>query len=170
MKKILIALACIAIMGVVSVPTAFAVPQALDPSFLPQGLPTLSGKTDETPLDADQSRIMLTQRIVDVVLGTAGAVAAMFIVINGFYMITSAGNDEGVTKAKKGISWAIVGLLAIIFSYSIVTYVIKVTLLTNDPSADRSGVIDNGPLPKEPQDTTPAGNSTGEGVDMSGAA
>lgn len=169
MKKIIIALACIAIMGVATVPTAFAV-QSLDNSFLPQGLPTLTGKTNEEALSANQSRVILTQRIVDVVLGTAGAVAAMFIVINGFYMITSAGNDEGVTKAKKGISWAIVGLLAIIFSYSVVTYVIKVTLLTDDPSADRSGVIDNGPLPNAPQDTSPAGNSTGEGADMSGAA
>jgi len=50
-----------------------------------------------------------------------GAAAVLVIVIRGFTVITSAGNEEALTKAKHHILYAIVGLLIIGLSEYIVT-------------------------------------------------
>jgi len=40
-----------------------------------------------------------------------GAIAVLMIVISGFRLVTSGGSEEVVTKAKKQITWAIVGMV-----------------------------------------------------------
>jgi hypothetical protein len=56
-------------------------------------------------------------------LTTIGIVAAVFIIVGGIQMVTSAGNEEGITKAKKTITWAILGLVAALLSFSIIAIV-----------------------------------------------
>ena len=50
----------------------------------------------------------------------ASAIAAIFIVINGYQYILSAGNPEKVEKAKMGLTWSVGGLILAISSYAIV--------------------------------------------------
>jgi hypothetical protein len=45
------------------------------------------------------------------------------IVIGGFRMVVSQGNEHGVGQAKKTITWAIVGLIVAVMAYSIVAIV-----------------------------------------------
>lgn len=52
-----------------------------------------------------------------------GAWAAAFIVIGGFKLIMSQGNEEAVTSAKKTITWAIVGFAVAILSFSIMAII-----------------------------------------------
>lgn len=67
---------------------------------------------------------MLTALIL-LVLGIAGLIAVAFLVFAGFRYITSAGNEDQAEAAKKTIINAIIGIVVIILSYSIVTVVIN---------------------------------------------
>lgn len=50
----------------------------------------------------------------------ASAIAALFIVVNGYQYVLSAGNPEKVEKAKMGLTWSVGGLILVIGSYAIV--------------------------------------------------
>ena len=49
--------------------------------------------------------------------------AVLFIIIGGFQMVTAAGNEEGYLKARKTVTWAIIGLVIAMLSFSIVAIV-----------------------------------------------
>ena len=61
--------------------------------------------------------------LINYFLGFLGMVAVAFLIYGGVLMVTSAGEEEGVTKAKKIITWAAVGIVIIMLSYTIVTFV-----------------------------------------------
>lgn len=72
------------------------------------------------------TRALLIMKIISNILGLAGIVAVFFIVQNGFWMIASGGKEETITQHKKGLTWAVVGLILIILSYSIIRFIISV--------------------------------------------
>lgn len=49
--------------------------------------------------------------------------AVIFIIVGGFRMVVAAGNEEAITVAKKTITWAILGLVIALLSFSIVAIV-----------------------------------------------
>jgi hypothetical protein len=53
-----------------------------------------------------------------------GSVAVLMIVVTGFRMVTSGGNEEVVNKSKKQITWAIIGLVVIGLSELVVKDII----------------------------------------------
>ncbi len=50
-------------------------------------------------------------------------VSVVFIIVGGFMMVISAGNEETQTKGKKTLTWAILGLIIASLSFSIVAIV-----------------------------------------------
>jgi hypothetical protein len=56
-------------------------------------------------------------------LAILGVFAVVFIIVGGFQMLTSAGNEETLLKAKKTIIWAILGLVVALMSFSIIIIV-----------------------------------------------
>lgn len=56
-------------------------------------------------------------------LGMLGMLATVFVVVGGVQMVLAAGNEEGITKAKKTITWAVIGLIAAMLSFSIIAIV-----------------------------------------------
>lgn len=64
------------------------------------------------------------QDIVTVLLrylfAVSGTAAALFIILGGFWYMTSAGNEEQAEKGQKTITYAIIGLVVVIMSYTIV--------------------------------------------------
>jgi len=54
------------------------------------------------------------------------------IVINAAKMLAAAGDDEKIGEAKKGITWALGGLVLLILSYVIIQFVVKLTLFVED--------------------------------------
>ena len=62
-------------------------------------------------------------QLINYVLGFLGLVAVAMLIYAGVMMVISAGNEEGVTKAKKLIIYAVIGIVIILLSYSIVTFV-----------------------------------------------
>lgn len=59
----------------------------------------------------------LLQWMMQGLLGIAGLIAMLMIIINGFKYITARGDDEQVTSAKSGIQWSILGLVIILLAY-----------------------------------------------------
>ncbi len=107
----------------------------LDPSFLPKGMPTLSGTKGVENYGIDTARITIVRRILGVVTGGAAIIATFFIIYSGFNLVISHGEDDKMGPAKKGLTWALVGMVCIILSYSIMSFVIKTALTADDPNA-----------------------------------
>lgn len=68
-----------------------------------------------------QSVIDILVAVIKFGLSFAAAIGAIFIVINGYQYIFSAGNPEKIEKAKQGLTWSIGGFILAISSVAIVT-------------------------------------------------
>ncbi|MBX4186749.1 MAG: pilin [Candidatus Doudnabacteria bacterium] len=55
----------------------------------------------------------------------AGLISMFLIILSGFRYITSRGNDEQVGQAKRGLTWAVIGLIVILLSYVILVATAK---------------------------------------------
>jgi len=73
----------------------------------------------------------LARLIITTLLSIAGAIAVIFLLIGGFQYVTSRGNEEAMESAKKTIFGAIIGVVVIAMSYTIV--VIINNILTTKP-------------------------------------
>ncbi len=67
--------------------------------------------------------------VIGVALGvaiqTVGAIVFAIAVYAGFIWLTANGNEEKITKAKKTLFWAFLGLVVIFGAYSILSFVIS---------------------------------------------
>ncbi len=114
-------------------PVAFAA-VAIDPNLYPKNTPTVSDQkpTGNTAAEAapeyasDSVSVLLLEKITNVILGIAGVVAIFFILNNAWYLVIAGGAEEQISQHKKGLMWAVVGLILIILSYSIVRFVISI--------------------------------------------
>jgi TRAP-type C4-dicarboxylate transport system permease small subunit len=66
--------------------------------------------------------------VIKMVLGTLVMVFLVLIIYGGFRWMLSGGNEETITKAKKVISAALIGLVVILFSYVITAFVFNLIL------------------------------------------
>ncbi len=64
----------------------------------------------------------LIHDILDWILGAVGAIATVYFIYGGFLVLTSAGVAERVDKGKKAMIYAVLGMIAIILSYSILQF------------------------------------------------
>jgi hypothetical protein len=65
------------------------------------------------------------QTVLSIVFGITASIALLIIVIAGFRYIIANGDPESVSRAKKAILYAVIGLLVSLAALSIVTFVIK---------------------------------------------
>jgi len=121
----------------------------IDPLLYPEGSVTFDKGKDAKIEDVDRYttegfRDTVVFRVTSVILSVAGLLAVFFIVINGFGLVISTGEEGVVTQRKKGLTWGVVGLLLVILSYSIISFVINLSFKadqekTNDGSAAAAG-------------------------------
>jgi hypothetical protein len=64
-------------------------------------------------------------RILQIVFGLAASIALLIIVIAGFRYIIAAGDPESVSRAKKAILYAVIGMLISLAAFSIVTFALR---------------------------------------------
>jgi hypothetical protein len=69
----------------------------------------------------------LFSRIVSLVLGFAGIVLFILLIVGGFRFITSGGDPKAVDAAKKTLTYAIGGLIVILVSYLILVLIKTIT-------------------------------------------
>jgi hypothetical protein len=74
--------------------------------------------------------------IINVVLQLLAVIFVVLIIISGYQWMTAGGNEEQVTKAKKNLSNAVIGLVIILASWSISYFILKslVAVSENDPN------------------------------------
>lgn len=77
-----------------------------------------------TGLSKSDPRIVVG-RIIKVALGLIGVIFTGLTVYAGFLWMTSAGNEEQVTKARGMITASVIGLVIILASYTITNFVLK---------------------------------------------
>lgn len=73
------------------------------------------------PIDTEPTAFV--RKVFEVVLGLAGGIALVLIMISGYKLMASQGNPEAVQGAREQLTSAIVGLLFIIFSFVILQVV-----------------------------------------------
>ncbi len=61
--------------------------------------------------------------LINSILAILGLVAVAFLIYAGVLMVTAGGNDEQVGKARKVITYALVGIIIIVLSWTIVSFV-----------------------------------------------
>ncbi len=70
----------------------------------------------------------MVARIIRIFLGFLGIIFVILLMLAGFKYMTAAGNDEKVKEAVKQIRNAIIGLLIILCSYAIVSFISNVVI------------------------------------------
>jgi PKD repeat protein len=94
---------------------------------LEQGGTGLSIPTGDVKINKDivQTRTFgdLVITIVNYFVGFLGFIAVIFFVYAGVLWVVSGGNEESITKAKKIMIYASIGLIVVILSYSIVRFI-----------------------------------------------
>ncbi len=63
--------------------------------------------------------------ILRIVFGISGSIALLIIVISGLRYILASGDPAKMAQAKKGILYAVIGLIIALSGYSIVTLVVR---------------------------------------------
>lgn len=72
----------------------------------------------------DEDPRIIVGRIIQIALGLIGIITTVLIIWAGFRWMTSAGNDEQVTSAKKTLTAAVIGLIIIMMAYSLSSFFI----------------------------------------------
>ena len=75
------------------------------------------------PLEVERDNItQIVTRFAGILAGAAATVALIFIIVGGIQYISSGGNQEQAGKAKSTLTWAIIGFILIMASYSIIYF------------------------------------------------
>lgn len=84
------------------------------------------GSTDcQTDPTGAKNPDTLIKKGIDVFSAIIGVVAVVMIMVGGFKYITSAGDSSKVSSAKSTIIYAIIGLIIVVLSQTIVKFVIS---------------------------------------------
>lgn len=67
------------------------------------------------------------QNIVNTALTLAGVVALFFVIFSGYKFITSGGDPKQLEGARQTLTYAIIGLLVIFFSFFIINLIADTT-------------------------------------------
>jgi len=63
--------------------------------------------------------------IIQWILGLLGLISVVMILFGGFTWMTAGGNEEKISKAKKIISAAVIGLIIVLLAWAIVIFVVN---------------------------------------------
>ncbi len=63
--------------------------------------------------------------IIRVLLGFLGIIATLIILMGGFKWMTAGGSEDGIEEAKKMISAGVIGLIIILASWGLATFIIN---------------------------------------------
>ena len=77
-----------------------------------------------SPVNAPSFKDLLASIIVNFFFGGAGIVAVLYLAVNGYKYIMSSGDEKEVESAKKGIQNAITGIVVVLASAGIVTFIL----------------------------------------------
>lgn len=85
----------------------------------------LAGLFGTGGLSGSRTLSELIYTAIRILLAFAGAIAVLFIVVGGFWYITSSGNEEQAEKGKITLINALIGVVVVALSYAIVTVIVN---------------------------------------------
>ncbi|MFA6591505.1 MAG: IPT/TIG domain-containing protein [Patescibacteria group bacterium] len=103
---------------------AFAVPAFAQTSDVQTGLTTVG---DATGLGNTDPKIIVA-RIIRTAISFLGVVAVVIVLYGGFVWMTAAGDEKKVGRAKKILIGGAIGLVIILLSWSIVSFILSALL------------------------------------------
>jgi hypothetical protein len=65
-------------------------------------------------------------RLIKAFLGIIGVAGLFFVIVGGFILLTSRGNQEKVKAGKDTLVWAVIGLFVAFTSFIILRYVLEI--------------------------------------------
>lgn len=86
---------------------------------------------DQLGLGEEDPRVIIAS-VIRVVLGFLGIIAVVIIILGGFKWMTAAGNEDKIDEAKKLITAGVIGLVIILASWGIATFVMKAIYTATD--------------------------------------
>lgn len=93
----------------------------------PQGANVDGGTAGQyaQPLIRLSDRQLAFQILVNFFLGIISVVCLLFLVFNGYRYAMARGEDNQISQAKKGITYAIIGLILVLAAYTIVATILN---------------------------------------------
>jgi len=88
-------------------------------NVLAQEYSDLSGESPVTLQDLE----VVFSRIIEIVLGLAGVVLFLMLIMGGFRFITAGGDPKAIEGAKKTLTYAIGGIVLIALSFLILRFI-----------------------------------------------
>lgn len=88
---------------------------------------TVNGKTYTDQIATISCIPEMFVGIITLLLMFSGAVAVILIIFGGFKFMTSQGDEKAVDSGKKTITWAVIGLILILMSFTILRFVSQIT-------------------------------------------
>lgn len=128
----------LAVVVIFTVNSSFCFAYQLDTKYKPANAPSFIKATDANK-PADQIAVIVLQTLAGAMLYFAAPVAVILIVMAAFTITSAAGETEKIDQGKKHLTWAIIGLLLIILSYSTARYVILMIIRAGENSEPAGG-------------------------------
>ena len=69
--------------------------------------------------------VSLAKTASDIILGLSGSLALLAFIYGGVMFLISSGNNEQVSKAKSILTGAVIGLVIVFISFTVVNFVFK---------------------------------------------
>lgn len=106
---------------------------------VPQGVKDAAG----CPGNSNSDLPTVIQNILNAIIGVAGLISVVYIVVGGIQYMTSSGDSNKTEKAKKTILYALIGLIVCALSFAIVNFTISRILYNNSSSNDTQSSYEN---------------------------
>lgn len=136
MKKIFLLTICLFLIGIWT-PAALA-----QQGYGIPVKPELAPLTDIATGSSEASLNVVLQIIAGGLIYIAAPIAILMIAFYGLRLSGSFAGQEDIDGAKKGVQWAIAGLVIIMLSVVIVRFVLTTVISTDQPNAVQGNVND----------------------------
>jgi hypothetical protein len=77
------------------------------------------------PLGKNVNLVKVILRVLQIILAAVDIFALFMVILGGFEFLISAGNPNMVKKAKDTLVWAVLGILVITLSYSVLKFIFE---------------------------------------------
>lgn len=126
-KKLLttLLLSCGILMIIPLIAHAYQIPQEYTPINTPFGLENETAEANKD--DPAKYTITILQTLAGGLLFFVAPITVIILVIAGLRLMAGGTESEGMETAKKQITWALLGLILTILSYSIVRVIIEIS-------------------------------------------
>ena len=122
---LLLALTLITTLGCVLFATQVSATYQIPDEFKPNNTPFDISFTNPGDTSGTSALETVLQIIAGALLYFAAPLAVVSIAIAAFMLVNNSGNSEKIETSKKHLTWAVIGLLVIMFSYALVRTLIR---------------------------------------------